>query len=163
MAANKKVTDEELVASLGSVCNESTQWHRKLSQPIYKMKGSKSRCIEEAKKHLDLKGVKLKLKRTEIYRRLKTCRLGIGRSVCRTDICPICQHWEDHIERPLEARFSAMWKLLASECKGYWDGFHQPADERYKLERPRYIKQVLEHIEQHSQQCEGCEAHAFFP
>ena len=44
-----KVTDEELVASLRAVCNESTQWHRKLSQPIYKMKGSKSRCIEEAK------------------------------------------------------------------------------------------------------------------
>ena len=56
-----------------------------------------------------------------------------------------------------------MWTLLASECKRYWDGFHQPADERYKLERPSYIKQVLEHIEQHSQQCEGCEAHAFFP
>ena len=149
------------MASLRAVCNESTQWHRKLSQPIYKMKGSKSRCIEEAKKHLDLKGVKLKLKRTDIYRRLKNCRLGIGRSVCRTDICPICQHWEDHIERPLEARFSAMWTLLASECKGYWDGFHQPADERYKLERPSYIKQVLEHIEQHSQQCEGCEAHGF--
>ena len=45
---SKKVTDEELVASLRAVCNESTKWHRKLSQPIYKMKGSKSRCIEEA-------------------------------------------------------------------------------------------------------------------
>ena len=50
--SNKQVTDEELVASLRAVCNESTQWHRKLSQPIYKMKGSKSRCIEDAKSTL---------------------------------------------------------------------------------------------------------------
>ena len=66
------VSDDELLECLRKVCIESSTWHRKLKRPMLKFQGSKQLCMAKAKsKHLEFKGVALKLKRSQIYNRIQ--------------------------------------------------------------------------------------------
>ena len=156
---SRAISDEVLVEALRRVSHESTTWSRKSKCPQWKFDGSKRQCFKEAKSlHLDLKGAVLKLKKSQLYERVKAGRLGFGVWLNRTDTCPICTHWDSKVAKPLSARAGDMMTDVASACVGFWTGMAEPRDQNCKFQRPSYVRALIAHIDAHLADCPECPA-----
>ncbi len=84
-----------------------------------------------------------------LCRRMKQSKLAVSRACRRSDVCEVCQCWDNDQSKRVCALVGQVRRTLHARLPGYWDVWPKK-DEELKPENPHYMDSMATYVSSHA-------------